>query len=170
MFPVTKETAQIEKEASKILPRGTERILFVDDEASLVKMVTQMLQQQGYEVMGKTSSTEVLKLFQEESDKFDLVITDMTMPHMTGDKLAAELIKIRGDIPVILCTGYSNKMSKRWLPKSGSKPLPTSRLTRRSWPKRSGKCWMRPGTALSQLPTPTSHCNPVRPPPPGRSR
>ena len=112
LFPVTKETAQIEKEVSKDLPRGTERILFVDDEASLVKMVTQMLERQGYEVVGKTSSTEALKLFEEESEKFGLVITDMAMPDMTGDRLAKELIKIRPAIPVIICTGYSDRMGE----------------------------------------------------------
>ena len=61
-----------------------------------------MLERQGYEVVGKTSSTEALKLFQEESDKFDLVITDMAMPDMPGDRLAQELIKIRPTIPVIM--------------------------------------------------------------------
>ncbi len=119
LFPVTKETAQIEKEVSKDLPRGTERILFVDDEASLVKMVTQMLERQGYEVVGKTSSTEALKLFQEEPEKFDLVITDMAMPEMPGDRLAQELIKIRPTIPVIICTGHSDRMDEGKAMKSG---------------------------------------------------
>ena len=93
--PITKKTAQIETDASEDLPRGSERILFVDDEASLVKMSSQMLELQGYEVEGKTSSHEALKLFQEESDKFDLVITDMAMPEMTGDRLAQKLLKIQ---------------------------------------------------------------------------
>ena len=79
------------------MPRGKERILFVDDEASLVKMVTQMLERQGYEVVGKTSSKEALKLFQEEPDKFDLVITDMAMPVMPGDRLAQEIIQDSSD-------------------------------------------------------------------------
>ena len=119
LFPITKETTQIEKGASNDLPRGTERILFVEDEASLVKMVTQMLGRQGYEVMGKTSPTEALKLFQEESEKFDLVITDMAMPDMTGDRLAQELIKIRPTIPVIICTGHSDRMNEEKAIQSG---------------------------------------------------
>ena len=119
LFPVTKETAQIEKKVSKDLPRGTERILFVDDEASLVKMVTQMLERQGYEVVGKTSSKEALQLFQEETEKFDLVITDMAMPDMTGDRLAQELIKIRPTIPIIICTGHSDRMDEGKAMKSG---------------------------------------------------
>ena len=119
LFPVIKETAQIEKEISKDLPRGTERILFVDDEASLVKTIVQMLERQGYEVVGKTSSTEALQLFQEESEKFDLIITDMAMPDMTGDRLAQELIKIRPTIPVIICTGHSDRMDEGKAMKSG---------------------------------------------------
>ncbi len=119
LFPITKETAQIEKEVSKDSPRGTERILFVDDEASLVKMVTQMLERQGYEVVGKTSSTEALKLFQEKSDKFDLVISDMAMPELPGDRLAQELIRIRPTIPVIICTGHSDRMDEGKALKSG---------------------------------------------------
>ena len=119
LFPITKETAQIEKEVSKDLPRGPERILFVDDEASIVKMVTQMLERQGYQVVGKTSSTEALKLFQEESDKFDLAITDMAMPGMPGDRLSEELIRIRPTIPVIICTGHSDRMDEGKALKSG---------------------------------------------------
>ena len=112
LFPVTKETAQIEKDVSKDLARGTERILFVDDEASLVKMVTQMLERQGYEVVGKTSSNEALKLFQAEANKFALVITDIAMPEMPGDRLAQELIRIRPTIPIIICTGHSDRMDE----------------------------------------------------------
>ncbi len=119
LFPVTKETAQIEKEVSKNLPSGTERILIVDDEPSLVKLVKQMLERQGYEVVGKTSSIEALKLFHEEPDKYDLVITDMAMPDMTGDQLAQGLIRIRPTIPVIVCTGYSDRMDEGKAMKSG---------------------------------------------------
>ena len=119
LFPITKETTQIEKEVSNDLPRGTERILFVDDEASLVKLVMQMLERQGYEVMGKTSPTEALKLFQEGPEKFDLVITDMAMPDMPGDRLAQELIKVRPTIPVIVCTGHSDRMDEGKALRSG---------------------------------------------------
>jgi CheY-like chemotaxis protein len=71
-----------------------------------------MLERLGYHVTLRTSSIEALEAFRANPDKFDLVITDMTMPNMTGDKLAGELIKIRSDIPVILCTGFSEMMSK----------------------------------------------------------
>jgi PAS domain S-box-containing protein len=138
LFPITKKTAPIEKEVSKGLPRGTERILFVDDEASLVKMVMQMLERQGYEVVGKTSSKEALKLFQKESDKFDLVITDMAMPELPGDRLAQELIKIRPAIPIIICTGHSDRMDEGKALKSGiaayaMKPLVKKDLVNTVW-------------------------------------
>ena len=91
-------------------PRGNERILFIDDEPNLAEIGEQMLKSLGYHVVSRTSSLEALKLFQEQSDQFDLVITDMTMPQMTGDKLAREITAIRKDIPVILCTGFSHRI------------------------------------------------------------
>jgi CheY-like chemotaxis protein len=91
---------------------GTERILFIDDEKSLVDLGQQILERLGYKVTIRTSSLEALELFMEQPDKFDLVVTDMTMPNMTGDELAAKLMSIRADIPVILCTGYSERISR----------------------------------------------------------
>jgi CheY-like chemotaxis protein len=89
---------------------GTERILLVDDEASLVEMTTRMLERLGYTVVTATSSSEALRLFQTQPDRFDLVITDMAMPVMAGDRLASELFGIRPDIPIILCTGHSDQI------------------------------------------------------------
>lgn len=91
--------------------RGKETILLVDDEPSIVHVGSRILENLGYKVTSRTSSLEALELFRAKPDKFSLVITDMTMPHMTGDKFSIELKKIREDIPIILCTGYSNKMS-----------------------------------------------------------
>ena len=101
-----------EKEPEGPLPTGSERILFIDDEHALIEIGSQMLERLGYEVVTRQGSVEALELFRAEPDKFDLVITDMTMPHMTGDKLARELMKIRPDIPVILCTGHSKLVSE----------------------------------------------------------
>ena len=95
------------------LPTGTERILLVDDEPSIVKMQQQSLEKVGYTATAKTSSVEALETFCATPDKFDLVITDMTMPKMTGDKFAEEIKKIRSDVPVILCTGFSDKIKIR---------------------------------------------------------
>jgi PAS domain S-box-containing protein len=89
------------------IPGGKERILFVDDEAGLVELTTSKLRGLGYDVVGRTSSLEALELFRARPDSFDLVITDMTMPNMTGSELAQQLMRLRSDIPVILCTGFS---------------------------------------------------------------
>ena len=94
------------------LPTGHERILLVDDEKQIAFMEKQILEYLGYQVTARTSSLEALATFREQPLKYDLVITDMTMPNMTGDKLSVELMNIRPDIPVILCTGFSEKMPK----------------------------------------------------------
>jgi PAS domain S-box-containing protein len=110
-LPITKKRSGQDEYVSEKLPKGKEHILFVDDEASLAKMGGQILERLGYSVTTRTSSVEALELFQTKPNDFDLVVTDMTMPNMTGDKLAVELMKTRQDIPVILCTGYSKKIS-----------------------------------------------------------
>jgi PAS domain S-box-containing protein len=94
------------------IPTGRERILFIDDNQALVDLGKRMLGRLGYEVVTRTSSIEALELFRAKPDEFDMVITDMTMPNMTGDKLAKEMMKIRPDIPVILCTGFSELISE----------------------------------------------------------
>lgn len=93
------------------LPTGKERILFVDDEVQIAKMASRVLDQLGYSVTTKTCSIEALELFRSKPNDFDLVISDVTMPKMTGDQLSKELIMIRPDIPIILCTGYSKNIS-----------------------------------------------------------
>ena len=103
-------TAEVESIA---LPMGQERILFVDDEQPLVEIGKQMLERLGYTVDTRTSSIEALELFKTQPNRFDLVITDIVMPNMTGEKLAEKLLDIRADIPIILCTGYSEKFTRR---------------------------------------------------------
>ncbi len=90
---------------------GKERILFVDDEEFLVEIGVEVLTGLGYEVVGRTSGLEALELFRNRPNRFDLVITDMTMPNITGSELARELMRIRPDMPVILCTGFSEAMT-----------------------------------------------------------
>jgi len=120
-LPITRKRTAHRLYESENLPSGTERILFVDDEAPIAKMSSQILERLGYSVTTRTSSVEALELFHYKPDGFDLVITDMTMPNMTGDKLAIELMKIRTDIPVIICTGYSKKISDETALKIGIK-------------------------------------------------
>ncbi|MGD9368460.1 MAG: response regulator [Desulfobacteraceae bacterium] len=111
-LPVTSKRAAHSAYLPEQLPSGTEHILFVDDEYPLIKLGSQALGRLGYSVTARTSSIEALELFRVKPHTFDLVITDMTMPNLTGDKLAAELMKIRHDIPIILCTGYSQRISE----------------------------------------------------------
>jgi PAS domain S-box-containing protein len=88
--------------------RGTERILFVDDEKKITKMAKAMLENAGYTVTVKMDSFEALKTFQNQPDAFDLVITDQTMPGMTGLDLSKRILQKRPEVPIILCTGYSS--------------------------------------------------------------
>lgn len=122
-LPVTRKRKTRRSYEPEKLPKGTERILFVDDEATIAKMGSQVLRQLGYLVTTRTSSIEALKLFRSRLNDFDLIITDMTMPNMTGDKLAIEMIKVRPDIPVILCTGYSKKITDESAFEMGIKAL-----------------------------------------------
>ena len=110
-LPVIRRTEEIPSDAAGALSTGTERILFVDDEPTICKMSSRLLTRLGYHVTSRTRSLEALALFRTRSDDFDLVITDMTMPEMNGDRLAAEIMAIRPKIPVILCTGYSKRIS-----------------------------------------------------------
>jgi PAS domain S-box-containing protein len=112
-FPIEKSFSEIQVTHSTAPIRGgTEHILFVDDEEVILKMERQMLERLGYQVTSRTSSLEALEAFRKNSDKFDMVITDMAMPNMSGDKLSVELTKIRPDIPVLLCTGFSEIISE----------------------------------------------------------
>ena len=105
------------------IQKGDERILLVDDQDVIAQMEKQMLERLGYQVTARNSSIDALEAFRAQPDKFDLVITDLTMPNMTGDNLARELIKICPDIPVILCTGFSERISKEKSESLGIKKL-----------------------------------------------
>jgi len=111
-FPRTESKLTPEARALAPFPTGTERILFVDDEKPLVDIGAQMLEHLGYQVVSRTSSIEALEAFRVQPEKFDLIITDETMPNMTGEMFAKELIQIRPDIPIVLCTGYSETISE----------------------------------------------------------
>ena len=91
---------------------GHERILFVDDEKAIVEIAQGLIERLGYEVEVRTSSIEARAMFRANPDRFDLVITDMTMPNMTGDKLAQEILSLRPGLPIILCTGFSEYITE----------------------------------------------------------
>ena len=107
---INEEERSIDKETPAVAG-GKERILIVDDEDMLVELNEQRLGRLGYEVVATTSSMEALAIFCKEPDTFDLVITDYTMPNLTGMDLAMELLKARATIPIILCTGKSDAVS-----------------------------------------------------------
>jgi PAS domain S-box-containing protein len=117
----TDEPAQVKLE--QVIPGGNESILFVDDEPHLAELSKQLLERLGYKVTIQTSSIEALALFEKQPEAFDLVITDMTMPQMTGDILASRLMSIRPDTPVIICTGYSEKITQELLDRLNIKAL-----------------------------------------------
>ncbi|MEW5900925.1 MAG: PAS domain S-box protein, partial [Acidobacteriota bacterium] len=111
-LPVSERLAHGEETDTAPVRGGTERILFVDDEAQIVGMGKQILGRMGYHVVAQTSPLDALEAFRAQPDRFDLVITDVTMPEMTGDRLAGELKRIRPDIPIILCTGFSERITE----------------------------------------------------------
>ena len=111
-FPTLEKTIEKEKEPDGEIKGGSERILFVDDEESMVNLNQERLERLGYNVIPKTDPLEALEFFRANPDQIDLIISDMTMPHMTGDKLAQEILNIRPEMPIILCTGYSERMSE----------------------------------------------------------
>ena len=120
-LPISEQGVETGYHKSEKLPGGKETILFVDDEIKIAKMGERMLEAMGYSMVTMTDSVAALEQFRSNPIAFDLVITDMTMPGMTGDKLALEMIKIRPDIPVILCTGYSKNISEERAAEMGIK-------------------------------------------------
>jgi PAS domain S-box-containing protein len=117
------------------LPTGSETILFVDDESMIVNLNTKRLEDLGYHVTGLSDPVQALEQVREEPARFDLVITDMTMPGMTGDRLAREVLNLRPDLPVILSTGHSERISRESALEAGlaeylEKPLDLPTLAR----------------------------------------
>lgn len=111
-LPIVRRNGSEEENEKKHIPKGSERILFIDDEELLVYSGTLMLEQLGYTVTGCQNSLEALKLFKSNPLSFDLVISDTTMPDLTGDILATKVKKIRPDIPFILLSGFSERVNR----------------------------------------------------------
>jgi len=114
-LPLLEVDSNVHEDAQDLgkFPKGTERILIVDDEKVAVDTLKSVLEWLGYKVTGRTSSIEALEAFRHNPKGFDLVITDYTMPNMTGKILVKEMISIRQDIPVILCTGFSEQIDEK---------------------------------------------------------
>jgi PAS domain S-box-containing protein len=118
-LPRIVEDVTMEAQAIEALPTGSERVLFVDDEQLLADLGKEMLESLGYRVTAKTDSIDALRTFREQPGMFDLVVTDMTMPGLTGTALTKELIAVRPDIPVVLCTGFSDLINAERAKNSG---------------------------------------------------
>ncbi|MEI6608983.1 MAG: PAS domain S-box protein [Deltaproteobacteria bacterium] len=125
------QTEAMEMDAGKSVIGGTERILFVDDEPTLVDIGLRMLFCLGYQAAGATSSIEALDIFRADPQRFDLVITDMTLPKMTGIDLSRKLLQIRPGIPIILCSGIREPDTEAQAKSLGIKAYLTKPLTRR---------------------------------------
>ncbi len=130
-LPAIERRHQPEKRVEVTIPAGNENILFVDDERALASMGKEMLEGLGYHVSTITSSIDALELFRRQPDRFDLVVTDMTMPIMTGDELARELIAVRSDVPIILCTGFSTRITEEKAQKIGIRAFVMKPIIRR---------------------------------------
>lgn len=111
-LPLSREMHQNETPQIDLTSGGNERVLLVDDEPDILVIEEEMLKALGYTVTATNNPIDALAIFADQPERFDLVITDMTMPAMTGEELAIELDKILPDIPTIICTGYSELMSK----------------------------------------------------------
>ncbi len=130
-FPALEEKVSREAPAAVAAPTGRERILFVDDDDILTEMGQTMLERLGYEVTVFTSSVAALAEFERQPDRFDAVITDQTMPEITGVDLARKMLRIRPDLPIILCTGFSNLVTEEQVKAYGIKGFAMKPLTKK---------------------------------------
>ncbi|MDH3393238.1 MAG: response regulator [Desulfobulbaceae bacterium] len=121
------------KNAWQSIPGGHEKILFVDDEETLVLMTKQFLEELGYQFDGETSSTNALERFKKNPEYYDLIITDQTMPQLSGSKMAEVMLQTRPDLPIIICSGYIEEIDKEHAKTIGikkflHKPVPAPNL------------------------------------------
>jgi PAS domain S-box-containing protein len=130
-LPLMKQSDSVELiNEPEALIGGTEHILLVDDEIPILKLGSQMLEKMGYNVTSHYNGVEALKVFKADPGSFDLVISDMAMPHIAGDQLAADLKAIKPDIPVIICTGFSERIDNEKAAEIGIDGLLTKPLSR----------------------------------------
>ena len=134
-FPKIEEQSSATIQGTEPLPTGTEKILVVDDEESLVDLTKWRLERLGYQVTAETSSVKALELFSSQPDSFDLLISDQTMPGMTGEELAKKFLAIQPGMPIIICSGYSSKIDAEKAKRIGisafiMKPIDNSELAK----------------------------------------
>lgn len=122
-FPIIEEKLELNSVHTKEThpQRGTEHLLIVDDEESILTSISEFLEDFGYSVSPFLDPESAFQEFQKNPDKFDLIMTDMTMPNLSGDELTLKILKLRKEMPIILCSGYSDKISKNRAIKMGIK-------------------------------------------------
>ncbi|MBF0101704.1 MAG: response regulator [Desulfobacterales bacterium] len=121
-FPlIERESKEINAVTEEIIYTGTEHILLVDDDLHVLQMVKKMLEKLGYQITERSSSLEAYEAFVHDLDKYDLIITDMTMPNMTGEQLAKKILELKPDMSIIICTGFSERFNEEKIKKLGIK-------------------------------------------------
>ena len=130
-FPMIAERPKASTPGEGTIPTGRERILFIDDEEALAEVGQEILSELGYQVESKTSSREALAILRLDPSRFDLVVTDQTMPEMTGVELAREILAARPDMPIIMCTGYSQLVDADKAAGAGIRAFAMKPLTKR---------------------------------------
>jgi CheY-like chemotaxis protein len=128
-LPLLASAEAVPADAFDSLPRGKERILFIDDNQAVLEVGTEMLARLGYRVTSRHNPEEALALFRADPSAFDLVLTDQTMPQLTGERLAVAAIAIRPELPVIMCTGHSERISADAMSRIGVRAILTKPLT-----------------------------------------
>jgi CheY-like chemotaxis protein len=135
-LPLMEESSEpVSVEKTESLSAGNEHILLVDDEEPIMRLEKQILERLGYHVTSRISSVDALAAFKANPEAFDLVITDMAMPNMTGDQFARILLSMRTDLPIIICTGFSERITQEKAAAFGikgllKKPIVKSELAR----------------------------------------
>ena len=130
-LPKSKGHILPEIDSPTIIPTGNESILFVDDEEALAEMGEEMLSELGYNVTACAAGDKALELLKKDPHAFDLVITDQTMPDLTGIELAGEILCLRNDIPIIVCTGFSHLVDADAAKRAGVRAFVMKPLTKK---------------------------------------
>ncbi len=118
-LPVADTGSNVATEKLDMLPTGNETVLLVDDEIALIDLGRDLLESLGYQVETRASAIDAIEAFRSNSQKYDLIISDITMPRMTGDEMARQVKAIRPDIPIILCSGFSNRIHEQTMQSLG---------------------------------------------------
>jgi CheY-like chemotaxis protein len=143
LLPQVQAVGESPHPAGQPVLTGAGRVLFVDDEPALADISCRMLTRLGYQVDVRTSPVEALEAFRVHPSRYDLVITDLTMPQMTGLQLARRLIAIRPELPVILCTGFGDQDTEARAGASGIRTVLLKPLILRDLAEAASAC-LRP--------------------------